>query len=182
MSDNNNEPDDLFSMWANESVKQERVNVTDDDNAKVNSDLTVTKKKTEMLRCYSKHILICVSVAILAVFILTIVLLCRNCSKSSKEVVKPLDLEGCWYYNENTRYEFESKGIGRMYYTKEKAFEYTYTAKDGVVYLDFELAYVTDCQYSYKVEGDTLILIGGSGTAEIGKEYVLTKLHDHSEK
>ena len=56
MSDNQNKPDDLFSMWANEPVEQERLNVTVHDDVKSTSVTTVTEKKSDLLRDYSKHI------------------------------------------------------------------------------------------------------------------------------
>ena len=117
-----------------------------------------------------------ISALALAVLVLIIVLICRGCAGGN---YNNADLSGVWHYNQYTKYEFDGEGNGRMFYDEGKAFEYTYTVKDSIVYLDFELEYVTDCQYTYTVEGDKLTLIGGEGTAEIGKEYVLTKLHEH---
>ena len=126
-----------------------------------------------------RRLLFVASAVVLALLILLILLLCRGCSGADKRLS---ELEGCWYYNEYTEYEFDGKGNGRMFYDIGKAFEYSYTIKNDIVYLDFELGYVTDCQYTYMVEGDKLTLIGGEGTAEIGKEYVLIKSHEHNEK
>lgn len=139
----------------------------------------LSKQVVAILRQRKMRILIGASAAFLALLILLIVLLCRGYSGSNKEL---RELQGCWYYNEYTEYEFDGEGKGRVFYDEGKAFEYTYTVKDSIVYLNFELEYVTDCQYTYTVEGDKLTLIGGEGTAEIGKEYVLTKLHEHNEK
>ena len=126
-----------------------------------------------------RQLLSVASVVVLALLILLILLMCRGCFGADKRL---LELEGCWYYNEYTEYEFDGKGDGRMFYDKGKAFEYSYTIKNNIVYLDFKLEYVTDCQYTYTVEGDKLTLIGGEGTAEIGKEYVLIKSHEHNGK
>ena len=112
-------------------------------------------------------------VALIGVFVLLIVLLCRGCFGENRKL---RELEGCWYYNEYTEYEFDGEGKGRMFFAKGKAFEYSYTVEDNIVFLDFDLAYVTDCQYTYSIDGDELTLIGGEGTAEIGKEYKLTKI------
>lgn len=38
--------------------------------------------------------------------------------------------------------------------------------------------YVTDCQYTYTVDGDNLTLVGGKGTAEVGKVYELTRAEE----
>lgn len=136
------------------------------------------ERKSAILRQSRQHIWIGVSTVFLALMILLIVLLFIGQTGGNKEL---LELKGCWYYDEYTEYEFDGEGRGRMFFDKGKAFEYNYTVKDNIVYLDFELEYVTDCQYTYMVEGDTLTLIGGKGTSEIDKEYVLTKLHEHGE-
>lgn len=85
-------------------------------------------------------------------------------------------VEGLWHYNEYTEYEFDGKGSGRMFYAKDKFFAYTYTVDKDTVALDFELEYVTDCKYTFTVEGEKLTLVGGEGTAVIGKVYELTKV------
>lgn len=41
--------------------------------------------------------------------------------------------------------------------------------------VQFKLDYVTDCEYTYTVDGDKLTLVGGNGTVEPGKVYELTK-------
>lgn len=41
--------------------------------------------------------------------------------------------------------------------------------------MDYALDYVTDCEYTYTVDGEKLTLVGGNGTAEPGKAYELTK-------
>ena len=135
-----------------------------------------TKKRAALRRRRQRRVFIGAIAAFFALLVLLIILLCKGCSGGDK---LPLELQGCWHYNEYTEYVFDSEGKGRMFYAEGKAFEYTYTVKDDIVYLDFELDYVTDCQYTYTVEGDKLTLIGGKGTAEIGKEYVLTKSHEH---
>ena len=116
-----------------------------------------------------------ISALALAVLVLIIVLICRGCAGGN---YNNADLSGVWHYNQYTKYEFDGEGNGRMFYDEGKAFEYTYTVKDSIVYLDFELEYVTDCQYTYTVEGDKLTLIGGKGTAEIGKVYELTSVKE----
>ena len=103
---------------------------------------------------------------------LFVLLLCTGCTSIKKEL---RDLQGYWQYDEAIAYEFDGDGNGRMYYDVGEAFEYKYTVQDNVVYLDFELEDLNDCQYTYTIDGGRLILVGGEGTAEIGKEYELTK-------
>jgi len=104
--------------------------------------------------------------------VLLIVLLFRSCGMKEKLQ----ELEGDWHYDAYTRYEFDGKGNGGMFYGEDKALSYSYKIKGETLCLDFELEYVNDCQYDYSIEGDTLILIGGKGTAEPGREYELTKM------
>ena len=39
------------------------------------------------------------------------------------------------------------------------------------------LDYVTDCEYTFTVDSDSLTFVGGNGTADPGKEYKLTKIN-----
>ena len=55
-------------------------------------------------------------------------------------------------------------------------------SKKDQISIDYENESVRDGTYTFTVEDNTLTLIGGEDTAEIGKEYVLTKLHEHNEK
>ena len=113
------------------------------------------------------------TVAVLVIVILIIVLICKGCS-NTKEDLSPLS--GVWHYDQYTEYEFDGEGKGCMCLDSTNHFEFTYKAEDGTLHLDFALDYVTDCQYTYTVDGDKLTLIGGKGTAEVGKVYELVKI------
>ena len=113
-----------------------------------------------------------VSALALAVLVLIIVLICKSCAG---EKYNNADLSGVWHYDQYTEYEFDGEGKGCMCLDGSNHFEFTYKAEDGTLYLDFALDYVNDCQYTYTVDGDKLTLIGGKGTAEVGKVYELTK-------
>lgn len=86
------------------------------------------------------------------------------------------DLLGTWQYDEYTAYIFEENGTGYLQLDGDDRFLFSYVAKDGTLDLSFELEYVNDCQYSYTVTDKHLTLIGGEGTAEIGKAYDLIKI------
>lgn len=116
--------------------------------------------------------MIVISVAALVVFVLIIVLVCKSCTGGNYDNA---DLSGVWHYDQYTEYEFDGEGKGCMCLDGSNHFEFTYKAEDGTLYLDFALDYVNDCQYTYTVDGDKLTLIGGKGTAEVGKVYELTK-------
>lgn len=109
----------------------------------------------------------------LAVLVLVIVLICKGCAGGNNDNA---DLSGVWHYDQYTEYEFDGKGKGCMCLDNNNHFEFTYKAEVGTLYLDFALDYVTDCQYTYTVDGDELTLVGGEGTAEVGKVYELTKV------
>lgn len=116
-----------------------------------------------------------VSALSLAVLVLIIVLICKSCAGGSNDNA---DLSGVWHYDQYTEYEFDGEGKGCMCLDGSNHFEFTYKAEDGTLYLDFALDYVTDCQYTYTVDGDKLTLIGGKGTAEVGKVYELTRAEE----
>ena len=116
--------------------------------------------------------LILISALALASVILVIILLCKGCSTDKKTNA---ELAGVWHYDQYTEYEFDSEGNGCMCLDGNNHFEFTYKTKDDTLHLDFALDYVTDCQYTYTVDGDKLTLVGGEGTAEVDKVYELTK-------
>lgn len=109
---------------------------------------------------------------VFAVLVLIIVLICKGCT-GGKDT--DTDLVGIWHYDQYTEYEFDSNGNGCMCLDGDNHYEFTYKTEGDTLYLDFALDYVTDCQYTYTVDGDKLTLVGGEGTAELGKVYELTK-------
>lgn len=119
---------------------------------------------------HRKFILISALALVMVVFVF--ILLFKGCSNDKK--IND-ELTGVWYYDQYTEYEFDAEGNGCMCLDGNNHFEFIYKAEDGVLYLDFALDYVTDCQYTFTVDGDKLTLIGGEGTAEVGKVYELTK-------
>lgn len=119
-----------------------------------------------------KRKIILVSALVLALVILVIILLCKGCNENKSANT---ELVGVWHYDQYTEYEFDAESNGCMCLDGNNHFEFTYTTEDNTLYLDFALDYVTDCQYTYTVDGDKLTLVGGEGTAEVGKVYELTK-------
>lgn len=116
--------------------------------------------------------LILISALVLALVIFMVILLFKGCSNDQ---YTNAELTGVWYYDQYTEYEFDSEGNGCMCLDGNNHFEFTYKTEDDTLYFDFVLDYVTDCQYTYTVDGDKLILVGGEGTAEVGKVYELIK-------
>ncbi|MBE6619709.1 MAG: hypothetical protein E7626_08090 [Ruminococcaceae bacterium] len=53
-------------------------------------------------------------------------------------------------------------------------YEFSYDIKKDQISIDYENESVRDGTYTFTVEDNTLTLIGGEGTAEVGKVYELT--------
>lgn len=119
-----------------------------------------------------QRILASVLVVALAVLVLIVTLVCKNYADRNKAIT---ELLGVWHYDQYTEYEFGEKGNGCICLDNSSHFEFTYKVEDDTLYLDFALDYVTDCQYTFSVDGEKLTLVGGEGTAEAGKVYELTK-------
>ena len=81
-------------------------------------------------------------------------------------------IEGTWIYDQYTQYEFDGKNDGCMC-LEELHYEFTYTVKGDSLKMDFEDPSVHDCEYKFKIDGNSLILIGGEGTT--GGTYNLKK-------
>ena len=131
------------------------------------------KRMSSKMRKARRRKIAIVSALALAVLVLIIVLICRGCADGN---YNNADLSGVWHYDQYTEYEFDGEGKGCMCLDGRNHFEFTYKAEDGTLYLDFALDYVNDCRYTYTVDGDKLTLIGGEGTAEVGKVYELVKI------
>lgn len=82
------------------------------------------------------------------------------------------ELKGTWKYSENTSYKFSGNGKGWLILTDLEE-KFTFSADDGILSIDFENPRMTDCKYSFSIDGDTLTLKGGEGTS--GGEYILIK-------
>lgn len=108
---------------------------------------------------------------IVAMIVLGIVIavICKSCVGKSDVSA----LQGKWRYDEYTVYEFDSEGNGCMVIDGTNRYDFKYSVDGDKLKLDFALNYVKDCEYDFKCEKSTLTLIGGEGTVEIGKEYVL---------
>lgn len=128
------------------------------------------KRKAAIKRRNRRRIVI-VSVLALLFVVIFIVLICKGCAGGKKDLSV---LQGTWYYDQYTEYEFDGKGNGCMCIEKTNHYEFTYDIDGDTLKMDYALDYVTDCEYTYTVDGDKLTLVGGNGTVEPGKVYELT--------
>ena len=84
-------------------------------------------------------------------------------------------LNGTYSYDKNTKYVFNGKGKGSLN-IQEGEYKYTYTIDGSKLPIDFKNADLYDATYEYQIDGDTLTLVGGEGTASVGTKYILTKV------
>lgn len=110
--------------------------------------------------------------AILAVLIIVIVVICQSCGAGNKKFAA---LEGKWRYDDYTEYEFDGKENGCLCLDGSTHYVFTYSVSGKTLKLDFVQQYVTDCEYTFTIEKEKLILVGGKGTAERGKTYELIR-------
>jgi hypothetical protein len=112
-----------------------------------------------------------IGILFLASLVIIILLICRGCGSKDKLS----ELTGSWKYDEYTVYEFDGKGSGCMCLDGNTHYEFTYSIDGDLLKLDFALDYVTDCEYTFKVDKENLTLVGGNGTSTPGQEYTLIK-------
>lgn len=129
------------------------------------------RRKTAKIRRQKKRLIAAVSAPAAVLLILLVVLICKNGSGKNNPAV----LQGVWHYDQYTEYEFDGKGNGCMRLDKNSCFDFSYRVDGKTVQLDFALDYVTDCEYTFQVNGNQLTLMGGNGTAEPGETYALIK-------
>lgn len=131
--------------------------------------------KRQIARKHNKRrwIIVGISVLVLILLITFIVVIC-NRSFDSKDNLAVL--QGVWYYDEYTEYEFDGKGSGCMCIEETNHYEFTYIIDGDTLKIDYALDYVIDCEYDFKLENNKLTLIGGKGTANPGQEYILERV------
>ena len=128
-----------------------------------NSGMYLKRKKQQKKR----NLFLALAVAILVSIVLLIVLLCRSCSDGSEARIT-----GTYSLDANTVYIFDSDDNGTLK-TGTANYTFTYTVKDDVLFIDYATDALTDCEYTFTVDKDTLVLEGGKGT--VGGTYTLTK-------
>lgn len=111
---------------------------------------------------------------IMGVLILCAILFCLQ--NTDERDAGNVDLTGHWRYDQYTEYVFEENGIGCLRLDENCHYDFTYMTEGDKLYIQFVPEYVNDCQYTYAIAYDQLTLIGGSGTSEIGKVYLLLRI------
>ena len=74
-------------------------------------------------------------------------------------------IQGEWSVDGVTTYEFYKNGKGSMVLPSAE-YSFSYTIEEDVLYIDFAYEGAKDAQYTFHVEGDSLILEGGNSTTQ----------------
>ncbi len=111
-----------------------------------------------------------VAVIIVLIIILTIFAV-KAIRNSASDVLK-----GDWLYNVYYVYEFDGKGSGAMKITDGNTYKFSYAISDNLLSIDFDDYNVTDCEYTFTVEGDILTLVAVKGTVTVGAKYTLDRI------
>ena len=98
----------------------------------------------------SRKIIIGILFIILIITASTISIKIFNSSKTD-------ELTGLWEYDNNTKYEFDGKGKGKIIVPMENI-EFTYTIKENIVSVDFINKESRDTEYEFKISKDSLEL------------------------
>ncbi len=113
-----------------------------------------------------------VGLAIVIVIIAIVSIILFMPSDTKNDPTKADALSGAWVYDQYTKYEFDGYGKGCMCLS-DTHYEYSYKINGNTLSMDFGNEAVHDCMYTFKVENNTLTIIGGEGTS--GGTYTLIK-------
>ena len=105
----------------------------------------------------------------LAILILIIVLIVKGCSGGTDALAGKWDVDGVTFY------EFNGKGKGALI-LPNSTYDFTYEIEENQLIIDYKDDSVHDGSYTFEVNDDKLILIGGEGT--VGGTYELTKVNN----
>ncbi len=112
------------------------------------------------------RMVLCGMIAALAVIIIFLVLLAKDCSGGTDA------LAGTWDFDGTTIYFFDGSGSGAME-LPSISYDFTYTIDGNKLMIDYANESVRDSTYEFSTSGDTLTLIGGEST--VGGTYELKR-------
>ncbi len=120
------------------------------------------KRKARRMRKQKQRKLLTLGIGILLCLLIIALLFLRKSSP----------LEGKWYMDDVTAYEFFDSSNGAMVLPSSE-YEFTYIIKDNILRIDFDYEGAKDAQYTFAIDGDILTLEGGNATTQ--GTYVLRK-------
>ena len=132
----------------------------------------LSPKRKAAIKRRKRQRAVIVSLFALLIVILIVVLICKGCAGGKKDLSV---LQGTWYYDQYTEYEFDGKGNGCMCIDKTNHYEFTYDIDGDTLKVDYALDYLSDCEDTYTVDAEKLTRLGGNDTAEPVNAYQLTK-------
>ena len=126
----------------------------------------LSPKRKAAIKRRKRQRAVIVSLFALLIVILIVVLICKGCAGGKKDLSV---LQGTWYYDQYTEYEFDGKGNGCMCIDKTNHYEFTYDIDGDTLKVDYALDYVTDCEYTYTVDGEKTDSFGQQRHRRAGK-------------
>lgn len=123
------------------------------------------RRKAKRLRKQRQRKQLQFTIGILLILIVALVIVLASIHQQSP-------IEGTWYMDEVTAYEFRNGGKGAMILPSAE-YEFTYSITDNNLSIDFEYEGAKDAQYIFTINGNTLTLEGGNTTTQ--GTYVLSK-------
>lgn len=90
------------------------------------------------------------------VVVLTVVIIC---------ILSRSPVQGKWTVDGVTTYEFRRNGTGTLILPSSE-YEFVYSIKEDILYIDFDYEGAKDAQYKFTVEGDVLTMEGGNTTTQ----------------
>lgn len=120
------------------------------------------KRKAQRMRKQKRRKQLVIGIGILLSLLIVILIILSH----------PGPLEGKWYMDDVTAYEFFDGSNGAMVLPSTE-YKFTYTIKDNILSIDFDYEGAKDAQYTFAIDGDILTLEGGNATTQ--GTYVLRK-------
>ena len=174
MSDKNRDYEDYFVMLEEKcrNTNTSQRGIQKPVNRQTGRYLSESRRKA-IRRRKQRRVLTVTVVVLSVILLLLILLLCKGCFSGNEKLQ---EFSGVWQYTDDMKYEFDGNGSGCMCIGRSNHYEFTYEVEENTLRIDYVVDYITDCEYTYEIGRDKLKLIGGKGTAEIGKAYELTKV------
>lgn len=124
-----------------------------------------TRKKVAGTRCQKKQknslglVLILIAVIVILIGIITLLLI-KVKGKPEEVTHKGLaQFDGQYYIDEYTGYEFDGAGKGALCLGNTTRYVFNYTINGNIVTFDFKDVSIPDMKYTYRFDGDNIIMI-----------------------
>lgn len=108
----------------------------------------------------NRRVALFIAAAAVVVIVAAVVLIVLLISGS-----RPDALQGSYSVDDYTGYEFDGHGSGAMCLGESTRYEFTYTVEEDTLTLDYEDTAITNAVYTFRLEGDKLIITSQNSDA-----------------